>query len=90
MLDSVGELLELHLNAEKLKFMYQDDVKPPSYIDSISPSGLDLLQKKATPWLVSLLNKPPPMDSTLKEEFLDRISNLMSSLCGKVAHGPRF
>lgn len=90
MLSKLSDLLQYHLAAESSRFMHQDDPTPdqPTILDTVNQNGLELLQKQATPWLVSLLSKSPQMSPDQVEEFIDRVSNIMSVLCGKIAHGP--
>jgi hypothetical protein len=44
------------------------------------------LQKSSSPFLVSLLSKPP-LGVQNESEWMDRISNLMALICGRIAVG---
>ncbi|KAI8906887.1 putative methyltransferase-domain-containing protein [Gorgonomyces haynaldii] len=87
MLTRLEELVNIHLEAEKHKFIYQDDKMLEMY-QTVQENGLEQLQKLANPWLIQLLNRPPNMPMEEETQFLDRVSAIMSHLCGKVAHGP--
>jgi predicted nicotinamide N-methyase len=45
---------------------------------------IETLEKRATPWLVSLL-RSPPTPPELEDQFLNSISNTIANLCGKTA-----
>ena len=53
---------------------------------SLAPKGLQLLQKHSSPFLVSLIAKPPS-DIPDESEWMDKVSNLMALICGRIAVG---
>lgn len=54
--------------------------------DCLSHKGLALLQKHATPFLISLMGRIPKGVAD-ESEFLDRVSDLTSKLCGRIDCG---
>ncbi|KAJ3322779.1 hypothetical protein HDV06_002640 [Boothiomyces sp. JEL0866] len=80
------ELTKIHFNSKNKSYMVTNtDEENDQVIDSFSPKGLSLLQKHATPWLVSLMNRPP--EGCNEAEFMDELANIMAQLCGRIATG---
>jgi hypothetical protein len=89
-LDELERLVALHTNTQNASFLIisSDDSQESeqvemAYGDSMSYRGFGLIQKHATPLLVSLLSKPP-QGLEDEEAFLDRVSNLMAQICGRI------
>nr|KAJ3418529.1 hypothetical protein HK105_008198 [Polyrhizophydium stewartii] len=104
MLDRIAELVDIHVNATTNKYLYEDDfggpAQPDPFNETIGETGLQLLQRHCTPWLVSVLNRPPAVPATThgsdagdgdeaptEEDLVDDISAVMSQLCGRAATG---
>ncbi|KAJ3301146.1 hypothetical protein HDV03_001317 [Kappamyces sp. JEL0829] len=85
-LDELQKVVKVHNDSLQKTYLVDDTVDENELKLSMSPKGLSLLQKHASPWLVALLRNPP-RDVQDESEFMDRISYIMSLLCGKLAAG---
>ncbi|KAH6571260.1 hypothetical protein BASA61_010212 [Batrachochytrium salamandrivorans] len=76
-LDRISELVPIHIKANAERYLYEDDFAGGKQMDPFNESatahGLVQLQRCCTPWLVSLLNKPPQVPTVVVAEDMDRV-----------------
>lgn len=97
LLTDIEELVRYYLKARQTSYLVNsteendDEVAHNGSADaaeaaSLAPKGLQLLQKHSSPFLVSLIAKPPP-DIQDESDWMDKVSNLMALICGRIAVG---
>ncbi|KAJ8324744.1 hypothetical protein O5D80_006982 [Batrachochytrium dendrobatidis] len=95
-IDRIAELVPIHIKTSNNQYLYENDFAGSNqkdlYNGSVTVHGLSQLQRTCTPWLVSLLNKPPRLPDMVKDSneldvFTDRLSSIISLLCGRAAIG---
>ena len=98
-IDRIAELVPIHIKTSNNQYLYEDDFAGSNqkdlYNGSVTVHGLSQLQRTCTPWLVSLLNKPPRLPDMVKDSneldvFTDRLSSIISLLCGRAGNGLKF
>lgn len=85
-LKTLIELIKIYTSNSNTRFIYQEEDE--NDLEYIPEDGLEKLKKHGTSWLVSVLSNPPLSDDQSDEELTEKISKTLSSLCGKIAHGP--
>eukprot|EP00842_Homolaphlyctis_polyrhiza_P006218 jgi/Hompol1/6598/HPOL_001395-RA len=71
LLDRIQDLANIHIKADTIRYLYEDDIFGEKQLedpfnDTVTDTGLQILQRNCTPWLVKILSKPPaiPADAT--------------------------